>query len=192
MCIMSLGRLNGVLPVPFRVPGQHDEGQWKAVEQEIGAILPTDYKELVAVYGTGCIDGFLWVFNPFSTNPYLNLVSRAKGSLEGLRTSHADLGEQLPFPVFPEDCGVYPWGVTDNGDELFWRFHNGQLQHPLVIAEARGPEWQEFDLSVTDFLYSLLARIIVVRVFPDDFPADKHAFLSEDEYRKQYCGTQEE
>jgi SMI1-KNR4 cell-wall len=175
-----LDDLKKVLPVPRLLPPEHDEEAWRSVETRIGGCLPTDYKDFMTVYGTGCIDGFLWVFNPFSTNTHLNLVDQSGRIFDSLRIRRDEFGQQLPFAVFPEETGVFPWGVTDNGDTLFWRYHNGVFEHPVVIIEARGPDWVEINLSTTEFIFKVLTQNIIVQIFPDDFPLDKHVFLPED------------
>ncbi len=92
---------------------------WVAVERELGTRLPDDYKALVATYGWGMFDEFLFVMTPFS-RPGETLVDFGAGSmLEGLRRSRA-VGVDFPYPLHPEPGGSLPWGYTANGDWCYW------------------------------------------------------------------------
>ena len=50
---------------------------WQSVEATMRIELPSDYKEFIAYYGTGAVDNFLVVLNPFSCNDNLNLIKRS-------------------------------------------------------------------------------------------------------------------
>jgi hypothetical protein len=174
---MSIEQLTAILPVPSSPIAAGDAENWQYVEAKIGGILPADYKEFIAVYGVGRIDDFLWVYSPFLANKYLNLLSQKEAVLTSFRIFRDESGEELPFPLYPVQNGVFPWGCTDNGDHLCWRFRNGRLERPLVIIEGRGPEWEEFDLSMTGFLAGVLTRQIKVNMFPEEFPSKVHSFV---------------
>jgi hypothetical protein len=177
---MSIDRLKTVLKVPSHPLAVGNADRWQSVEREVGGILPADYKEFILTYGSGCIDGFLWIYDPFSANKNLNLLSQAKAVLHSFEIRRDEFGEKLPFPLFPASDGVFPWGSTDNGDHLFWRFVDGRFQSPLVVVESRGPERQEYDLSMTTFLAEMLTRKISVKVFPPEFPSNTPAFVPRD------------
>jgi hypothetical protein len=51
-----------------------DRAGWGPVEAALGLMLPEVYKAFISTYGTGAVDGFLWVFNPFSENQPLNFI----------------------------------------------------------------------------------------------------------------------
>ncbi|WP_051711572.1 SMI1/KNR4 family protein [Andreprevotia chitinilytica] len=146
------------------------EGGWAAVEKRLGVSLPDDYKRFIETYGSGCIGRFLWIFNPFSKNQNLNLerqiVTQAK-VLEELQT----YGEVMPFKSFPEQEGILPFGITDNGDLLFWRTIGRPDDWSIVVNEARSPEWEDFNLSISEFLTEILKRQLVCNCFPKSFPS---------------------
>jgi hypothetical protein len=177
---MSIQRLRTVLKVPTHPLAVGNANRWQSFEEELGGILPADYKEFISCYGSGCIDGFLWIYNPFATNKNLNLLSQAKAVLHSFEILRDEFGEELPFPLFPAPNGVLPCGSTDNGDHLLWRFVDGRLQSPLMVMESRGPERQEYDLSMTDFLADVLTRRILVKVFPPEFPSMTATFVPKD------------
>lgn len=46
------------------------------MEKNLGMILPLDYKKFINKYGTGSINDFIWILNPFSENENLNLIKK--------------------------------------------------------------------------------------------------------------------
>lgn len=44
--------------------------------KNLGMILPLDYKKFINKYGTGSINDFIWILNPFSENENLNLIKK--------------------------------------------------------------------------------------------------------------------
>jgi hypothetical protein len=173
---MSIEKLTAILPPPLTPVACGGPDGWRTIECQLDIVLPSDYKEFVSTYGVGSINDFLWVLNPFTDNPHINLVSASYHSLNALRRLEGDYGEKLPFPIFPVLNGVFPWGVTDNGDELFWRVH-GRACFSIVVMESRAPEWQEFNMSMTGFLTELLTRRITVDCFPDGFLDEPPRFV---------------
>jgi hypothetical protein len=157
---------------PSETPAQ---GGWVPVEKRIGTLLPDDYKEFIELYGSGCIDKFLWVFNPFSLNENLNLERQLSIQARVL----ADLklyGEVIPYKTFPDKGGILPFGVTENGDVLFWRTEGMPNDWSVVVNDARAPAWNSFELSMTQFLAELLQRKLVCSIFPNDFPGPSAVF----------------
>jgi len=148
---------------------------WPSVELELAVRLPDDYKEYIEIYGSGGIDGFLWIFNPFSGNENLNLkrqVVRQRQVLADLRSQ----GEALPYDAFPLQGGILPFGVTDNGDVLFWKTERRADDWTVVVNESRSPAWERFDLSMCGFLQGVLAGQVRCNIFPRTFPGPSPLF----------------
>jgi hypothetical protein len=170
----SLYALMQVLQPPVNPLETPEEGGWQPVETRLGMQLPEDYKEFIARYGTGAVDGFLWVLNPFSTNRHLNFFDEGKEKLEALRELRH---ESIPYSLYPDTNGIIPWGVTDNGDVLYWLCNGPPSHWIIVVNECRGPRWREYKLSTSDFLMKLVTRELVVDVFPQDFPSESPEFV---------------
>lgn len=150
---------------------------WKQVEARLSTMLPGDYRAFITKYGSGCIDGFLWVDNPFTQLSGLNLFTRSSSQLDALRVLRGDIDPELvPYPVFPERGGVLPWGGTDNGDVLYWITRNSPSEWIVAVGESRGPMWEEYDCSMTEFLVKLLSKEIRSDIFPEEFPSDSPGF----------------
>ena len=173
---MSIETLERALAPPSRAVETGDHAAWDSVDESLGVNLPGDYKQLVSRYGTGCIDDFLWVLNPFTQNDNLNLVIQADAKLDALRQLRDEFGVGLPYPLFIEGEGLYPWAFTDNGDVLYLLIRKGLVVRTVVIGDSGGNEWQEFDGTVTEFLTALVARRIDIGFFPKEFPSDSPTY----------------
>jgi hypothetical protein len=172
-----LDALTRVIRPPAPSAERPDDEAWQSVESKLGTKLPVDYKEFITRYGTGAVDNFLWVFNPFSHNRYLNLLDAGKAQLDALRHLRY---ERVPYPLYPDTNGILPWGITDNGDVLYWLCKGDASNWLIVVNESRGPRWREFQLSTCEFLVALVTRELVVDVFPDDFPSESPEFVPTD------------
>lgn len=169
-----LTNLMRILPPPVTSVEAVSEQEWQSVEKVLGMELPDDYKAFISRYGAGAIDGFLWVLSPFAANRNLNLFDEGKAKLDALKRLRY---ESVPYPLYPDANGIIPWGVTDNGDVLYW-ICNGTPSHwTIVVNESRGPLWREYELSMSEFLEKLVSRDLVVDVFPDDFPSPVCKFI---------------
>jgi hypothetical protein len=175
--LSSLEALNKVLKPPGCPSERPRESDWQPIEQNLGFELPEDYKEFIGCYGTGAVDNFLWVFSPFSKNKHLNLLQEGKVKLQALRQLADEFGEEIPYLLYPDSNGLLPWGVTDNGDVLYWLCKGPPTSWLIVVNESRGPAWREFPLVVTTFLAALGTKELVVDFFPVDFPSETPEFI---------------
>ena len=175
---MSVDALLRVIQPTTETVETPERHAWQGVEARIGTALPDDYKAFIERLGTGRIDDFLWVFNPFSDNTHLNLVEQIAPQLENLRVLEKEFNERLPYALFPDPGGLLPFASTDNGDVLFWRTVGTPNHWTVVVNEARAPEYEEFASNMTDFLFNILTRTTVCKTFPEDFPGDDPRFRS--------------
>lgn len=63
--------------------------------------FPDDYKEFISTYGTGSIDNFLWILNPFSKNININFFDDMKHFQWAYRELKSEFPENYPRPPFP-------------------------------------------------------------------------------------------
>jgi hypothetical protein len=176
---MSVAALKEVTAPPVEPAETGRREDWRQVESTLGTALPSDYKEYIDTYGTGKLADFLLPLNPFSKNPHLNLIQQVPRRLGALRELKQQGGDRAcPYPLFPESGGLLPWGITDNGDVLYWRTEGRPDHWGTVVNESRGPEFEQFDEPMTDFVAGVLSKRIVCRIFPEDFPGPALAFVS--------------
>lgn len=162
---MTIKSIKDLMPPPTLAVDPPDMEAWMKAERLLDVCFPDDYKEFVSAYGSGRINGFLWVLNPASRNENIELLQQIEVRLDALRQLKSD-GEQLPFDLFPSMNGILPVAVTDNGDVLFLRMQPNCNKWSVVINEARSPECEEFDLSWSDFIVALISNKIKSNIIP--------------------------
>ncbi|HEV8562248.1 MAG TPA: hypothetical protein VGR06_38500 [Actinophytocola sp.] len=145
---------------------------WSTVERSLGAGLPEDYKRLVDAYGPGSFDGFLWLVQPMPGS-HLDLLARQDTAQSNLRTL-AEMGEELPYP--PDR--LMAWAVSSDGDTCYWlRDPEADPDNWTVVAnESRGPSWDQFTGTATEFLLAILSGTFTSEALPEDFPSDEPTF----------------
>lgn len=141
--------------------------------------LPADYLELVARFGSGCIDEFLWLLSPFSTNPHLNVFVQERQLGDALHRLRYEFGVETPFLAGISAGRLIPWAVSDNGDVVYW--HLGSHDSAaVVVQDSDCADWQEFQCSCSEFLMNVLTGLVEVRAFPAEFPPYRHTFRPAD------------
>lgn len=131
---------------------------------------PSDYLEYLDCYGTGSIDDFLWIFNVSSKKPYLDLSHQSNVMLESLRELGGG-GILRKFHLFPEPGGLFPIGITDNGDGVYWNTAGIPDDWTIVLNAAREATVEEYNMGLIPFLIKLLKKEIRSEIFPPDFPS---------------------
>jgi hypothetical protein len=163
-----LERLQQLLPPPAAPvePGRPDG--WPAVEQRLGTALPTDFKAFTERYGSGTVDDFLYLFNPFAAGEDGNLLVEKDRVLDGYRQTRARFPDRLPLPPFPDEGGVLPVGRTDNGDELYWVTDGDPDDWPLALLASRAALQELHRMPVTGFLAALAANHLASHILPHE------------------------
>ena len=153
------------------------EGDWAAVERQLGLRLPGDYKALVATYGSGMFDDFLEFLTPFS-RPGETLLDFGAGTMLNTMRDNRASGIDLPYPLHPEPGGLLPWGDTANGDWCFWQSDPADQPDSwrIVVNASRSEEYWEHDGPLTAVLADVLSRRVRPDFCPDDFPSDRPEF----------------
>ena len=160
--------LRQLLPPPADPvePGRPDG--WAAVEAAVGTQLPGDFKAFTEEYGSGMVDDFLYLFNPFAAGEDGNLLVEKDRVLAAYRQTRARFPDRLWLPPFPEAGGVLPLGRTENGDELYWVTTGHPDTWPVALLEARAAVLEVHPVPVSGLLAALAANQLTSRVLPDD------------------------
>jgi hypothetical protein len=163
-----LDRLLALLPPPADPvePGRPDG--WAEVEATLGTPLPGDFKAFTERYGSGKVDDFLYLFNPFAEGQDGNLLFEKDRVLAAYAETRAKFPARLPLPPFPEEGGVLPLGRTDNGDELYWVTRGDPGDWPVALLESRAARQEVHRMPVTAFLVALATGELVTGILPDE------------------------
>lgn len=168
---MPNAKLRAIVPPPDEPVGVGDPTGWNRIEEELGLVLPDDYKEFIGTYGDGYLAGFIHIFNPFSDSPHLSLQTSVEKICKVYRDLKASEGDkQVPFCVYPEKSGLLPWGRNDVGNYMFWLTDGESKKWPVVLAEGRSNRYERFNLGMATFLAKALSRELDSKIWPDDFP----------------------
>ena len=163
-----LERLRELLPPPANPvePGRPDG--WAEIEAALGTGLPGDFKAFTELYGSGTVDDFLYLFNPFAAGQDGNLLVEKDRVLAGYRQTRARFPGRLPLPPFPEEGGLLPLGRTDNGDELYWVTTGDPDGWPVALLESRAARQELHRMPVTGLLTTLAANQLTSRILPEE------------------------
>ncbi|MGW5346683.1 SMI1/KNR4 family protein [Streptomyces sp. NPDC004050] len=168
----ALTRLLEIAPAP----SQPRHKNWDEVERALAVELPDDYKELIGVYGGSNWDDYLYVLEPDCPNKHYDLLKWTKFQFEDLE----DLWkfEKKPTELKVEGSRVIPWATTDNGECLYWLVLPGLEPNDwtVMVNEARGPRWEHYSLSCTQFLASSLDGELQSNILSSLFPRATHEF----------------
>lgn len=153
-----MNELIKLVPPPFQPVDIGNDQDWLAIERKIGLALPTSYKNYISRYGSGQIGRFLWIYNPFSNDQNINLLTQVDIVLDVLRTVKAKHGESIcPYAIFPEESGLLPFGRTDNGDDLFWLTEGNPEEWKIIIQATRSDKFEEHENNLESFLEKLIS-----------------------------------
>lgn len=143
---------------------------WSEMEQKLGFVFPQDYKNFIDAYGEGAINEFLWILSPFSENVYLNSIERFKVMEESFNSLKKDFPRDYSvnlYDLYDGKNGLFPWGITDNGDELFWNCEDEKME--IIVFASRYSESMNYPMTMEQFLSKILEKEIICSIFPDDF-----------------------
>ena len=163
-----LEQLRLLLPPPAEPVEAAPLDGWAEVEAVLGTGLPDDFKAFTELYGSGKVDDFLYLFNPFAPGRDGNLIDEKDRVLAAYAQTRARFPQRLPLPPFPEEGGVLPLGRTDNGDELYWVTRGDPGDWPVALLESRAARQEVHQMPVTGFLAALAAGELATRILPDD------------------------
>ncbi len=166
MPVETIQRLWEIMPPPQYPYAAGAPDAWVAVEEQLGFVLPQDYKNFISVYGTGCIADFLVVMSPFDPAPGSNLLHDSNSTLELFRTARARDRIECPYPVYPEPDGLFPWGKDDQAQTLFWQQVGLPNAWPIVITSAESGYFWRYEQTLTELLVSWLSWEQFYEPFP--------------------------
>lgn len=162
-----------VIKVPESPCNNGNKADWEEFENKEIQIFPDDYKAFINTYGSGVINNFIWILNPFEKNENINFFKKSKEMLD----AYSELKQMFPndyvYDVYPQSKGLLPCGVTDNGDEIYWKTDQHINDWKIIVYDSSAESY-EYDMSLIEFLYKICIKEIMCEAFPDDL-FDKEA-----------------
>jgi hypothetical protein len=176
---MIIDDLKKVMLIPEIIYNFGSKDEWEKIENNIRMELPSDYKLFVSSYGSGVIDNFLWILNPFIKNENLNLLKKINIIINAYKESKKKFPKEFLHEVYPKKGGLFPWAITDNGDEIYWKMDGNPDKWSIIIYATRSFNFIEFKMSMIEFLCNLLTNKIKCNIFPEDFPGNYNKYKAE-------------
>ncbi|EOT1259471.1 SMI1/KNR4 family protein [Cronobacter sakazakii] len=173
---MMINKLTQLLPPPA---SPSDSGKGKTWPLIAGSInFPPDYVDFINTYGSGRIADFIVIFNPFSKDENLSFFDQFNYILEDLNYLIESDKEYYKYNFYPEDNGLIPVGVTDNGDYIFWvvASKENSEQWGTAIIPARSPDVEYFECNLVSLIEQILDKSLKARPLPNTFPSQPVSF----------------
>jgi hypothetical protein len=173
---MEINDLYSILPRPNRPVETGNDESWLQVAEKVGMRLPIDFVYFIDSYGTGNINSFLSVLNPFTVHTYLNLLDQIPRILSGLRDLREQFPEQYPYPLYFELGGLLPWGISDDGDYYCWLTRGLPDKWPVVTV-PRHADVELFEMTMVKFIEGALRGQIESGAIPTYFSRGSLSFV---------------
>lgn len=157
-------RLLRLVPPPKRPAFAGTLKAFREVERDLELKLPDAFKRVVRAYGQGLWQGFWWIASPFAEDQPAHQrpwhipryrVAAGPESCTILRETKAAYPQLLPWPIYPDQGGLFPWAMTDNGGVLYWLTAGDPESWPTLHDphDARPEMWERFDVPFGELLY---------------------------------------
>lgn len=170
---MYLDKLTGIIPPPADPVHCGSPNERALFEERTGLFLPNDYYELLHRYGAGyfcnrdeedeAYYNCIAIYDPFASDPGLNMdkaLEREREFYMDFQSYEMARGNDpanliYKYPFFPDKNGLIPLGDMGELECKLYLKPNGSSMGYSVLAE-RFPEFYEYNVTVTQFLYELL------------------------------------
>ncbi|MEU5402212.1 hypothetical protein ABZ348_23285 [Streptomyces sp. NPDC005963] len=124
---------------------------WPATEAALGTPLPSDYKEIVEVFGPGCFDDYLDLLVPGTRSSNILLW------FQNDAVHAAELWE--PYSVYPTPGGLLRWGASEQEITFVWQTGAPDPDDWRVLVEFHFDEWERYDCGMGEFLVRMLTDV---------------------------------
>lgn len=122
---------------------------WPAVEADLATSLPSDYKEIVDLFGPGGFDEYVDLLVPGALG--MDLVGWAKSDGDA-----TDLWE--PYASYPAPRGLLRWGASEQEFDFVWQTGTADPDDWPVLVGLFG-DWERFDCGLGEFLVRMLTDV---------------------------------
>lgn len=136
---------------------------------EGGLVIPPSHTVMLELYGPGCFNDFLWIYENSHPDIWPNIGARSRESSEILS------GKDIPnIRAIMGRLGATPgdliqWGSTDNADSLFWIPVGPEDRWPTLIIEAGQLDFLVIEEQSPAVVLGLLEGTLDCPFFPVEF-----------------------
>lgn len=151
---MTIDRLTDVVPPPAEPVYSGSQQEWSAFQEKVGLTFPEEYCTISSTYGSGrFLGGELKVANPFDPDD----EDFASFELTRLRETKDNYPDEVPYPLFPDLGGLYPFGIDGNGNTFLWKTDASPEKWPIVCFNSEDYS-EEVNHSLIQFLILLISN----------------------------------
>lgn len=123
--------------------------------------LPIDYKLMLKLNSEGgYVNDFIHVLDLYSEYDRVAQICLA------YRISKNKFPDYFIHSTYPDANGILPCAITENGDEIYWLTSDNDWS--LIVYESRSPDYYEYKMSLSEFIYKIICKEIICPAFPDD------------------------
>ena len=112
---------------------------WPAIEAELGTRLPSDYKDIVDLFGAGSFDEYFELAVPGGPGAGRNPWKR--------------------YGPEPASGGLLPWGWSESELGLMWSTGATDPDEWTVVTQSDGGDEQQFDCGAGEFILRMLTDV---------------------------------
>lgn len=158
-----------------QAPGEVD---WSSVSEELRALIPSDYQEMIDTFGGGSFDRHIWIHSPRGRGDPYDLVSAVIEREMALELLW-DAGEEVPAAIDRENDRLIAWASTGDGEYLYWLVpekNDSQVRRRIAVQDYDG-DWEFFDFSCTEFLLRWINGQLDTNLISSAFAEFEHSFI---------------
>lgn len=173
---MTIERLKVLMPPPAAPVFSGSVKDWAAFNDKVGLSFPEDYFALSNIYGSGrFLAGEFKIANPFDPDD----EGFATRELLTMRERKASAPDAVPYPIYPDPGGLYPFGIDGNGNTFLWLTDGVSDGWPIACFNSE--DYSEVvNHRITEFLALLACNTLGIRrrkFWGSDFPEDQLEFI---------------
>ena len=174
---MNIESLKTLMDPPAKL--HSNSVDWHMVESQLSISLPEDYKLYIDSYGAGWVNDYIFILTPTLGDDLYNLQKQSQIMLDRYRNFKIEFPEYYPHEAFPDVGGLFPFGYTEGGGHLYWKACGNPEDWAVVIYGSGGGRWEEYKLSMTEFLQKILKNEVNCKMLPADLTDDGVEFVIE-------------
>lgn len=174
----KLDELAAVVAPPPSPKIRLSDDDWLQLFSRLGTRLPQDFVQFHKRYG----DGYFYSVSHkrsagisiLGGGSRLSFDQAVAKRLTELRIIKEKRPKSVPFPLYWEPFGLLPWGRTTNDTDLCWRVHGELVDNWKVVAiRAASREFEEYDLTMTEFLKAIASGAHASNLMPKGFSGEQ-------------------